>query len=201
MKKLHLIAPLCGGILLGCVLTAKVIPYFAAQLDKHAHFDTLFFGDSITANAQWGDRLAGSVHASGYPGYTTSHLVELVNQAVLRYHPKTCYLMAGVNDIKVGIPLSRTERNFRALIDTLRAHRVRPVIQSTLYTAYPALNRSVDSLDRFLVALAKENNLTYLDVNRVLAPDHRLNASFTADGLHPNKKGYAAWTVLLKTLN
>ena len=64
------------------------------------------FGNSITANGKWGDGLNRlDVKNSGTGGFTTSHFVWTINDQVLQYHPKICFLEGGINDIGVGIPL------------------------------------------------------------------------------------------------
>jgi hypothetical protein len=185
----------------GFMMAVIAKPYLDRYLDKNKTYNVVFFGDSITANANWENLLpASDVHTSGYPGFTTSHLVELMYKAVIKYHPKSCYIMAGVNDIKVGVPMRRTFNNFRVLVDTLRSHHITPIIESTLYTSQPDLNIRVDSLNNYLIQLADLEKVHYLNINDILS-DHRLiKQRYTSDGLHPNREAYAVWAEKLAIL-
>jgi alpha-glucosidase len=196
MKKL-----LVFSVVLNCLLVGNLIFWFRHEIESRLrkHYSIVFYGDSITYNGDWSSfRGNFDVRNSGFPGFTTSHLVWLMNENVIKYKPDTCYLMAGINDIGVGIPLARTQLNYQKIVDSLLRHKIVPVIQSTLYTRTPEENEKVDSLNTFLKSLASKRKTTFIDVNQVLSKDMMLKKELTIDGVHLNKKGYTLWKSLLE---
>ncbi|MBC7914404.1 MAG: hypothetical protein H7Y07_09810 [Pyrinomonadaceae bacterium] len=164
-------------------------------------YDTVFFGDAIIEGGDWASWLNSKIKKSGHPYMTTSTFVGSLNDQVIAYHPKTCYLEGGVNDALAGITLERTCSNYRSMIDTLLKHNITPVIQSTLYVNLPKdslINRHIDSLNLYLASISKERNLRFIDVNSKLSTNKRLRSEYTNDGMHLTKEGYDRWVALIK---
>jgi len=196
MKKL-----LVFSVVLNCLLAGILIFSYRHEIEHRLwkHYSIVFFGDSITYNGDWRSFKGNfDVRNSGFPGFTTSHLVWLMNENVIKYKPDTCYIMAGINDIGVGIPLNRTQLNYQNIVDSLLRHKIVPVIQSTLYTRTPEENDKVDSLNMFLKNLSSQRKITFINVNQLLSKDRMLKKELTIDGVHLNKKGYTLWKSLLQ---
>jgi len=164
------------------------------------NYSIVFLGDSLTANGNWED-LTGinNTKKSGFPGFTSSHLVWLLHENVIKYDPDTCYLMAGVNDIAVGISQKRTQENFSNIIDSLISHDIFPVIQSTIYTADENNNILIDSLNQYLSILAKSKGIKFLNVNSVISKNKKIISGYSTDGVHLNEKGYKKWSDYLSS--
>lgn len=164
-------------------------------------YKVIMFGNSLTANGKWSDGVGRSdVKNSGTPGFTTSHFVWIIKDKVLQYTPTICFLEGGINDIGVGIPLERTYENYTSLVDTLLAHNIIPVIQSTLYTNFPNNasqtthhNQMVESLNTFLKELATSRGIVYLDLNKFFSENKKLKPAYTQDGVHVNAEAYKIW--------
>jgi lysophospholipase L1-like esterase len=160
-------------------------------------YEIVMYGNSITQMGNWNcDLNRVDVKNSGILGFTTSHFVLYLNKSVIRYRPKICFLEAGINDIQVGIPLSRTFQNYISILDTLIKHNIEPVLQSTLFVCLPEdgiINLKVDSLNHFLEKSAYSRKLEYIDLNMYLSANKRLKAEYTTDGLHLNQKAYKIW--------
>ena len=195
MKKVLIVSVVLNFLLMGILIFL-----FRHEIENRIwrHYSIIFFGDSITYNGDWGT-LKGNydVRNSGFPGFTTSHLVWLMNDNVIKYQPDTCYLMGGINDIGVGIPLNRTRLNYQQIVDSLLKHKIVPVIQSTLYTRTPEENDKVDSLNMFLKHLAIQRNVRFININKILSTDRMLKKELTIDGVHLNKDGYSLWKSML----
>lgn len=151
-------------------------------------------GDSITARGDWPSLLKRNDFVNkGVDGDTTDDVLCRLEE-IFRLKPKWCLVMIGINDIFRGQPVDRIYKNIRKIIDGLKVHGIRPIIQSTLFLAGPdPKNEKVEALNRKIKTLAEERNILYLDLNRVLAPKKQLLASFTNDGLHLNDAGYQVW--------
>ncbi|MDP2338703.1 MAG: GDSL-type esterase/lipase family protein [Bacteroidota bacterium] len=160
-------------------------------------YNVVMFGNSLTAGGNWNQELNRlNVKNSGFPGFTTSHFVWLLNDEVLKFKPKICFIEGGINDIGVGIPLKRTCENYEAIVETLMKNKIEPVLQSTLYVHRPddsIMNSAADSLNYFLASLASRKNLLYLNLNQFLSENKRLKEEFTTDGTHLKESAYKIW--------
>ncbi len=198
MKRYFLAASVTLNILLviyiGNIYSERLLSLFKK------HYAIVFFGDSLTFNGDWGKLTENdNTKTSGFPGFTSSHLVWLVKEHVIKYHPDTCYIMAGVNDIGVGIPLERTEHNFKSIVDSLMANKIVPIVQSTLLTSDLKQNWSIDSLNTRLAILAKSRGIKFLNINKVVSKVDKIDPLLTTDGTHLNEKGYKKWASFLRS--
>ncbi|WP_159732365.1 GDSL-type esterase/lipase family protein [Sphingobacterium sp. 18053] len=188
---------------IGSVLLAGILTGFKWMSDQNDEKITIvMFGDSITKGGDWATLLGRSdVKNSGFPGFTTSHLVWLLKENVIDLNPRVCFLEGGINDIGVGIPLERTKSNYRSLIDGLKEHQIVPVVQSILYQQdNPESKVQVDSLNSYLNAYCQSKGVYYLDINGKLSSSKGLNAQYTTDGTHINQEAYGIWASEVKNL-
>ncbi|WP_104382215.1 MULTISPECIES: GDSL-type esterase/lipase family protein [unclassified Sphingobacterium] len=185
------------------VLLAGILTGFKWMSDQNDEKITIvMFGDSITKGGDWATLLGRSdVKNSGFPGFTTSHLVWLLKENVIDLSPRVCFLEGGINDIGVGIPLDRTKSNYRSLINGLLEHQITPVVQSILYQQdNPESKVQVDSLNSYLKAYCQSKGIYYLDINGKLSSSKGLNAQYTTDGTHINQDAYEIWATEVRNL-
>ncbi|WP_286733023.1 MULTISPECIES: SGNH/GDSL hydrolase family protein [Sphingobacterium] len=188
---------------IGSVLLAGILTGFKWMSDQNDEKITIImFGDSITKGGDWATLLGRSdVKNSGFPGFTTSHLVWLLKENVIDLKPRVCFLEGGINDIGVGIPLERTKSNYRSLIDGLKEHQIVPVVQSILYQQdNPESKVQVDSLNSYLNAYCQSKGVYYLDLNTKLSSPAGLKAKYTTDGTHINQEAYGIWATEVRNL-
>ncbi|PUV24130.1 G-D-S-L family lipolytic protein [Sphingobacterium athyrii] len=187
-----------SSVLLTGVLTG--FKWISEQDDDKVQI--VMFGDSITKGGDWIALLGrGDVKTSGFPGFTTSHLVWLLKENVIDLKPRVCFLEGGINDIGVGIPLDRTKSNYRTLIDGLLEHQIIPVVQSILYQRdNPESKIQVDSMNSYLKAYCQSKGVYYLDINAKLSSSTGLKAQYTIDGTHINQDAYEIWAAEIKNL-
>ncbi|SDK56154.1 Lysophospholipase L1 [Pedobacter sp. ok626] len=167
-----------------------------------APVSVIMFGDSITNGANWKELLQRKdVKTCGFPGFTTSHLVWLIKENVIDLKPEICFLEGGINDIGVGIPLSRTKANYKKLIDGLLDNHIVAVVQSVLYQQNnPESKIQVDSLNTYLIEYCKTRKVHYLDINGRLSSATGLKAEYTVDGTHLNSVAYKIWAKEVKAI-
>jgi lysophospholipase L1-like esterase len=154
----------------------------------------VMLGDSITAWGNWTSLLnRGDVWNQGVAGDRTSDVLARMEK-VYRVKPKYCFIMIGINDILSGRAVDKIYENYQKIIDGLITGGITPIIQSTLYLAGPdPQNEQVEALNEKIKILANERKISYLDLNRRLAPNRQLLFAYTNDGLHLSKAGYQAW--------
>jgi len=93
----------------------------------------VMFGDSIIKMGNWSELLGREdIKNAGFPRFTTSHLVWLIHDNVIVEKPEICFLEGGINDIGVGIPLSRIKKNYTSLIDTLLANKNSQIVEEQM---------------------------------------------------------------------
>ncbi len=161
----------------------------------------VMLGNSITENGgDWNARLGrNDIRNSGQGGYTTGQLCWLLDSCVIKVKPEYCFIMAGINDLSLGIPVEKTYADYKAIVDTLLARDIRPIVQSTLHQkGNPGGNARVDYLNHLLEAYCNEKDILFIDLNRVMTDQNGLLEDFTTDGTHLTEKGYEVWTEKLR---
>ncbi len=175
---------------------------FAVYPDRKVN--VVMLGDSLTYFVNWNELLGRmDVANRGLTSQTSLGILELAD-AVLYLKPKLCFIMIGINDLNQGRPVGEVFENQRRLVTILRQGGVEPVIQSVLFPGGTAAETKkiaglVTSLNLKLKAYAAQEDLDFLDLNQVLAPEGVLAAPLTYDKIHLLGPGYALWARALKT--
>jgi lysophospholipase L1-like esterase len=158
-------------------------------------------GNSITEGGRYWNILLGrnDVLNSGQGGYTTQQFTWLLDSCIYSTKPEYCFIMGGINDISLGIPVSRIFSNYKYIITQLRRHRIQVVVQSTLYQAdNPESFRKVTELNGLLIAWCDKRRIPFVDLNTEMSDETGLRKEITTDGTHLNAKGYEIWSGILK---
>lgn len=172
-------------------------------LTPHPSNPVVFFGDSMTDRGDW-NKLFPDVPLInlGIGGDTTAGLLNRIDQ-VIDMQPPKIFLMIGTNDLCFYRDVPETLKNYDKILSIL--HRELPdtdiYIESVLPyndTIFPAAglrsNENILTLNEGIKKLAEKYNDPYLDITPdFTAPDGRLPAGLTVDGLHLNQKGYELW--------
>ncbi|MFZ4619959.1 MAG: GDSL-type esterase/lipase family protein [Bacteroidota bacterium] len=171
-------------------------------MSKMKKADIVFLGNSITAGGNWNDLLGRERIANrGIGGDNTLGMLHRL-QYVYGLRPKLCFIMTGINDLYADASVELVFANYCAVIDTLRNHKIIPVIQSTLHVN-PKWKRTeeknplVAQLNGLLKEYAEKNSITFVDVNSILSTNGVLRDEFTTDGVHLTAAAYGAWRELL----
>lgn len=183
----------------------------AAYAPKNA---TVFFGDSITElcniediYAQYSEQTGVPVCNRGISGECTASILARIEESVISIQPRNLVMLMGVNDLNQGVSQEQITENIRQMIVLLKEKS--PQTHLVLQAVYPtdtdrksfyeqfALqgrdNKAIRSLNEKLAAMAKAENIVFLDVTPQLADTKGfLKKEYTFDGLHPNSKGYLA---------
>lgn len=183
-------------MIIGYKFRSKIYDKIATQ----SSYKIIMFGDGFTSGGKWEKDLNRvDIKNSGIGGSTTSHFVWTLNDLVINYNPKICFIEGGINDIGVGIPLNRTFMNYQSIVDSLLKHQIVPVLQSAFYSNYPNASESslkksrVDSLNLYLSTLAIKKGITYIDLDQNLSENGKLKKELTKDVYRINELGYKIW--------
>ena len=195
----------------GETLTMHMAPgggYAIKLTPRNKKQNVVIFGDSrVQLGGDW-CRHTGrkDVVNAGFGGFTTSHFIWLIRQYVIERHPRVCFLEGGINDIGSGIPLARTMKNYRSLVDSLLAHGIEVVMHAITYPTEkdPEMQSfkvgMIDSLNIFIHHLAKEKGLPCIDLNPILTDGKRLKKEYAFDNVHFTAAAYAIWAEEMKKI-
>jgi lysophospholipase L1-like esterase len=164
----------------------------------------IMFGDSITEfGGDWSELLDTSALNRGIASDTTEGMLSRLDEVIER-KPKIVAVMAGINDVRMGVPVDLVAAHIEQILTKLKAANVRPVMQSTLPTASqlgePHTNVAVISLNGALSQWCASQDVPFLDLNAFLAPEGVLDPSMTLDDIHLNDAGYLRWRDVLAPL-
>ncbi|WP_050615972.1 GDSL-type esterase/lipase family protein [Bacillus testis] len=172
--------------------------------------DIVFFGDSHTNYFEWGEYMdSNKVANRGVASDTTGNMLKRVH-TVNQLKPKKVFIMAGINDIQLDVPVGDIFRHYQEIVKRIRKANpnVHIYIQSTLpvnqakykahfYHGSYKLNKAVRLLNNQLKTMTG-SQVTFIDLYADLAKKGQLPQKWTVDGLHLNKEGYEIWLDHLK---
>jgi lysophospholipase L1-like esterase len=177
----------------------------------------VFMGDSITdgwRNPQFGGFFPGKPYVNrGIGGQTTPQMLLRFRADVIELKPKVVVILAGTNDIAGNtgpMTLAQTEANLATMSELAHAHGIRVVLSSVMpvndvtSAEGKKLLQTTDrppekilALNAWIKTYAAEHGDTYLDYFSTMVDDNgHLRSDLTADGLHPQGKGYAVMAPL-----
>lgn len=170
------------------------------QLMNNEKYETMMLGDSITDEGQWDELLNNSkVQNRGISGDTTDGVIDRLNSVSKGI--KQVFIMIGVNDIMRGKEAHEVYANYLKIIQTFKDKNIKVHIQSTLYigeTRMANFNPKIEELNKKLEKYASENQITFINLNPIFAPQKVLKKEFTSDDLHLNGTAYKLWTEQIK---
>jgi lysophospholipase L1-like esterase len=142
----------------------------------------------------------------GFGGARIGDVVQNAPRIVLPYHPRAVVLYAGTNDIAWPRP-STAQKVFEGYLAFVNlVHKALPGTPIYFVSISPAPSRwkywpIVQEANRLIKARTQTDpRLHFIDLTgAILGPDGKPDTSlFRSDRLHPNKKGYAKWTAVIK---
>lgn len=170
--------------------------------------DVVFLGDSITEYGLWNEWFPRHrVINRGIAGDTSGGVLSRVGAAVGTQ--RTVSLLIGTNDLALGVSESRIAANVAGIVAAIRA--ADPGSKILLNSVMPrtrAYQDRIGALNRRLALLATAEatqsaqaagGTRFLDLWPALAAaDGGIRPEFSADRLHLNGAGYAAWVEVLR---
>lgn len=142
----------------------------------------------------------------GIGGDTTELLRERFKSNVLSLNPKTIIIEIGGNDLIYGKCLSTIQENISNIISDVQSFnpKIKIIILSLPPTLSAELNSIVPAYNSFLIRLAKNKNLDYIDLwnemRDVDAPTLKQEYIRPFDTIHFNENGYRLIGRLLRPI-
>ncbi|MGD9625862.1 MAG: GDSL-type esterase/lipase family protein [Arcobacter sp.] len=170
------------------------------MLKNSDKYETIMLGDSITDEGLWDELLENNkVQNRGISGDTTSGVLDRLDS--INKSIKQVFIMIGVNDIMRGKEVDEIYTNYLKIIKTFKDKNIKVYIQSTLFIGEKRMenfNPKVEELNKRLEKYANENQITFINLNPIFAPQKVLKKEFTSDDLHLNGSAYKLWAKEIK---
>ena len=161
----------------------------------------LFIGDYYVDDMNFEDFLYPYVKVSN-KDYTTSDLLENIEDDVYMYNPSDVFIELGINDLNNGVEENEIINNLESIITGIKSNRKYAKIY--IESLYPinikeeserTLKEEIDndvikSFNKRLEKLSKSLDVNYIDMYSELSEDDLLKENYTDDGIHLNEDGY-----------
>lgn len=171
----------------------------------------VFFGDSVTEMYDLNQYFPHFpiIYNCGIGGATSSELLWIVDEAVIKYQPHVVVIMIGINDLGNTVMASPKEiaMNVKNMIDLIRGNcpQTKILLLSTLpcvesirsYHQVPGIrcNDLVEMIYQQYLELIIDSKVNFLNVFPEFIDCHKeALIAFYQDGLHLNEKGYQKLT-------
>jgi len=183
-------------VLLSDRLSNAYLSTVQRQVAKLVRPRFVFVGDSLTANGNWGWRLARNPFAAlnlAEDGALIDQIALQVKRSKI-YDAKFLFVMAGTNDIFIfGRTADQIAERFQTLIE--QVPRGNPTLVLTLipYTAAAENTNTIRAANLEISRLFEERAAAVIDLNPIIASNGSLTDKFTTDGVHLNNLGYEIW--------
>jgi lysophospholipase L1-like esterase len=179
------------------------------EIYKTKHAKIVMLGDSHIQGANWGELLGRNDVVNR--GITSDVIEGYISRLdyVIKLKPKVCFIMGGLNDVYMWIPVQTIYQNYVSLVNTLKENKIKVVIHSVLYPAEGADNPSnrnllVEELNSLLKSFAERENIPYIDLNKTMSRNLFTKRELTNSWFHLNSSGYKLWVkeveIMLKDL-
>lgn len=162
--------------------------------------DVVMLGDSMILYNEWDEQFSNiNVINRGIGGDTTTGLLKRLSE-VTEGHPKEIVLMIGTNDLGMRIPEEQILENYLLILQRIKQEApdtkvimtsVLPINKTIRKTHVE--NNQIISLNHQLTKLAKDQEISMVQLYDLFLKGQQLDAQYTSDGLHLNGKGYALW--------
>ena len=163
----------------------------------------VFFGDSITDGWKLENYFPGKPYVNrGIGGQTTAQMLVRMFPDVINLKAAALILLAGTNDIARNNgpqTIDQIAQNFQAITELAQLHNIKVILCAVMpisdYTARKQAVRrppaDILKLNAWMKDYAAKVNAIYCDYYAATVDDKGyLKEGFSADGLHPNPKGY-----------
>ncbi|MFV8326313.1 SGNH/GDSL hydrolase family protein [Flavobacterium sp. ZS1P14] len=163
----------------------------------------VFMGDSITefwatVNSEY---FTGKPYVNrGISGQTTPQMLVRFRADVIALKPAAVVILAGINDIAGNTgpaTLDMIKNNIFSMAELAKANQIKVILCSVLpafdFPWKPNQNpaEKIIALNALLKNYANTNGIVYLDYYSAMVDQRKgLLASYSDDGVHPNRAGY-----------
>lgn len=142
----------------------------------------------------------------GIAGCDISDVLYYADKIIIPYQPRAVLIYAGENDIVTGTAPDKVYSTFVSIVEKIK--KANPEVRIYFISIKPSASRwsfwaKMSEANQLIEAECKKDaHLTYIDITTtLLGEDKTPNPSyFKSDKIHLSKKGYEAWTGIIKPI-
>ena len=130
---------------------------------------------------------------SGLSGNKTTQMLKRFDSDVARFHPDVVVILAGVNDLQGGFPAEWVKKNLEMIYQKADEKKIKVMVCTILPMgkSRPAVRQQMAELNEWLREISRVKGYGFCDTYQALEnPNGRGSLKSTADGFHPDVKGY-----------
>jgi lysophospholipase L1-like esterase len=164
--------------------------------------DVVVVGDSLSAGVSWREVFPDlEITGRAVSGSTVRDLITM-RDSIVALAPSTIRVLIGINDLRWGVPLDAFLRDLVSYIESFSGDK-RVIVQSILpvrdpMNGWPNINEKVESVNRALEKWCLRNNVEFIDLRPMLAPEGYLAEEYSIDGVHLSGEGKRRWMEVLR---
>ncbi len=171
--------------------------YSSLKATPSDNIEVMFVGNSITNMHEWWEAFGSqqAIAGRGNSGGITSEILNNL-ESYIDGKPKKLFLMIGTNDISTGGSLEKgreTVLNIRATLERIQLESPETEIYMQSILPRKNQNATLKYCNDLLAELCVELGVNYVDLTETMKNIPSDNM-WSNDGLHPQTKGYSAWT-------
>ena len=173
---------------------------------------TVMLGDSLTEYTSFNE-LTGfryRIKNRGIASDTTNGVLHRLDE-IIRIQPAKVFILLGINDIGNAMPPTETIRNYREIVNRLKASS--PAVKIYVQSVFPVDHKkladnercrrrtstAITTLNAELKVFARETGCEFVDTYSVFADERgEMDGGCTLDGLHLNGAGMLRWCNFLE---
>lgn len=207
---------------LSLIVSALTVPMMfggcAAPADNRLSLDgktLVVFGDSLTAQSTWPMDVAETLNMHlinrGIGANTTDHGAERFERDVVASDPDFVLMCFGSNDfyrkngIAPQVSLDDYRQNLQHFVERVREIGAEPILMTPPFISesasggasnYPekSVNKALDHYVEAMREVAKDHDVTLIDIHAVCDEQYTTAVVLCADGVHLSDKGNAVYT-------
>ncbi|MFD2285938.1 GDSL family lipase [Pedobacter petrophilus] len=197
--------------------SAFLTPHYKKQIESFRKIpvsenQVIFIGNSITEVGEWKKLIPDkNILNLGISGDVTLGVINRLHEEILS-KPKAIFVMIGINDLKIGVPISEITARQKAIINIITTESPKtkifmqstlPVNEKMLAEIYKRLNNhDISKMNSALQKLCKKLQVSYIDLWPVMInKEGQLQQKLSTDGLHLKPNAYLKWVKYLNDQN
>lgn len=171
--------------------------YSSLKATPADNIEVMFVGNSITNMHEWWEAFGSdqAIAGRGNSGGVTQEILDNL-ESYIDGKPKKLFLMIGTNDIgRAGSNTTAdlTARKIRAILMRIQLESPETEIYMQSILPRSGMNGAIARANTKIQEYCTELGVHYIDLTQVMK-DLPSDNMWSNDGLHPQTKGYSAWT-------
>lgn len=183
------------------ILLLFILLFFTSCQKENIPINIVMLGHSLVAGVNWNKFLGRSdIINRGRGGQDIFDMESRVQQEVIDYSPKTCFILLGYEGQSANL-IDSSFLTVKKMVDQLQRSNIDVILQSSIlyseiWDKYESLNSNLSNYNQMVknwVEIQNDNRLHFIDLNLNFAPEGFRLDYLSHDGIHLNDQGNELW--------